>query len=74
MPGFDIESLLAFQPARNWCPTCLALWESFSLESFILDNKKDYKAFIIEGRNNNVLRCKVCGVKYVGIEATYVGT
>src|SRR5262245_56768492 len=30
MPGFDIENLLDFQPARRWCLRCLALWEDFS--------------------------------------------
>src|SRR6187397_2785709 len=67
MSGFDIENLLKFEPARNWCPNCLALWEDYSYTSFVY-GKKDYKSFVIEGRNDSVLRCKSCGIKFVSNE------
>jgi hypothetical protein len=55
MSGFDIENLLEFRPARNWCLNCLALWEN--IFEYILFDKR-----------NEFIKCKVCGVKYIGTE------
>src|SRR5438874_12475407 len=67
MSGFDIENLLEFHPARSWCLNCLALWEDVPSKHFFLDDKTDYNGFLIE-RSQNFLKCKVCGVKYIGTE------
>jgi hypothetical protein len=76
MSGFDIENLLEFHPARKWCLNCLALWENFAWESFYdessrwyntVTEKLDYNTFLIDERHK-FLKCKICGVKYIGTE------
>src|SRR5207237_2784619 len=52
----------------------LALWEDFSWESYSdeysiwddsMTDKKDYNAFLLDEKYKFV-KCKVCGVKYIG--------
>ena len=51
MPGFNIESLLAFRPANYLCVKCLGLLTSAPM--------------FLEGSEKFVGKCPVCGVQYL---------
>lgn len=61
MSGFDIESLLEFHPARNWCMNCLALWEYYDESQ---RKERGYNAFIVS-EYEEIVTCKICSVNYV---------
>ena len=55
MPGFDIESLLEFDPPRYWCGKCYALFSSLEFHLKFYDNERSGKKTIM---------CPNCRITY----------